>query len=573
MKRDRSAIQAIKAKLNLVDIARRHLELRRMGNRWFAPCPFHQESTPSFSINEEEGLFYCFGCQASGDIFDFYGRMHGLDFRETIEQLADEAGITLDQWKPDPQAEQKQSLRRQCLRMYEVATAHFKHNLSEQMALGSAECRDYIKRRGLSDAIVQDFELGWSLPEWHGLGDALRRASFSPQQGVQAGLLAPSDRGQPYDRFRGRLIFPIKNLAGHIIAFGGRIIGGEDQAKYINSTDTPLYKKGENLYGLFQARRSISQLKSAMLTEGYMDVLTLHQFGYTNAVGVLGTALTPDQVKRLGGFCSMIDLLFDGDNAGRKAALKSCEMMLARGMKCRVVLMPQGEDIDSLLRSAGKEAFEKLRENAPDGLAFCIQSIASQSPADMIAWTKEFLAQVESPELLSYFITRITAGLGLNEAQVRENVSSRSTQSSGAQAKTAVPQHRTSCDRELMTFTVRYPHCLPILRDARADLSLEADWARTLWAKIEHYGSEDVFEHLSEREKTFWVRCRTGEVPPLNNEQGELSAVLRMLDGLQMKSQSASCMAALRQTGGMSDPEADIELLRALQETLGRSNE
>lgn len=569
-RRDGGVVQAIKSRINLVDVARKYVELRRAGGRWMAPCPFHQETKPSFSINEEEGFFYCFGCQASGDLFDFYGRINGLDFRETLEQLAEEAGVPLDDWKPDPKADQEQSLRRQCLRMYDVARAHFRRNLEQEEG---AECREYMARRGIAAEIVETFELGWSQREWQSLADVLRRAGFAQGMAVKAGLLATSESGRAYDRFRGRLIFPIKSLAGQVIAFGGRIIGDEDQAKYINSSDSPIYKKGDHLYGLYQARRTISQHKVAMLTEGYMDVLTLHQYGYSNAVGVLGTALTPEQVKRLSGFCSTVELLFDGDNAGRKAALRSCEMLLVRGMRCKVVLLPQGEDIDSLLHGEGKSAFEAVRETAPDGLDFCMRSLASQAPRDMLDWTKGFLKQVEQPELLSYYITRLAGGLGLNEAELRESVAERASARAAAPAKKPVLRGPSTRDREIMTFAVRYPQCLVQLQEAGADLALGTEWARTLWAKIERYGADEVVQHLSEREKTFWIRCRTGEVPPLDNEEGELAAVRRMLADMHLKAQGASCMAALRQMGGVSDPAADMELLRALQETLGRSHE
>lgn len=451
-RRDGSVVQAIKSRLNLVDIARRYVELRRAGGRWMAPCPFHQETKPSFSINEEEGFFYCFGCQASGDLFDFYGRINGLDFRETLEQLAEEAGVALDDWKPDPRAQQEQSLRRQCLRMYDVARAHFVGNLAKREG---QECRDYMQRRAIAPEIIESFELGWSLREWQSLADTLRRAGFAQGLAVKAGLLATSDSGRAYDRFRGRLIFPIKSLAGQVIAFGGRIIAEDDQAKYINSSDSPIYKKGDHLYGLYQARRAISQHKVAMLTEGYMDVLTLHQFGYNNAVGVLGTALTPEQVKRLSGFCSTVELLFDGDNAGRKAALRSCEMLLVRGMRCKVVLLPQGEDIDSLLHGAGRDAFESIRNEAPDGLDFCMRSLAAQAPRDMLDWTKGFLAQVEQPELLSYYITRLAGGLGLNEAELRDSLAERVKAHAAAPAKKPVARGHASRDREIMTFAVK----------------------------------------------------------------------------------------------------------------------
>ena len=251
---------------------------------------------------------------------------------------------------------------------------------------------------------------------------ALRRAGFDMRMAAEAGLVGQASSGRPYDRFRGRLIFPIKSLSNQIIAFGGRIIADEEEAKYINSADTPLYKKGEHLYGLAQARRGIVTKGRAMLTEGYMDVLTLHQFGYDNAVGVLGTALTPEQIKRLSGFASQMTLLFDGDRAGRKAALRSCEMLLTRGLSCSVVIMPEGEDIDSLLRGAGPEAFEALQAQAPDGLRFCVDVLKALAPRETVEWARNFLRQLDIPELISPYISRLAAHLQLSEADLREGI-------------------------------------------------------------------------------------------------------------------------------------------------------
>lgn len=210
------------------------------------------------------------------------------------------------------------SKRRQLLKIHEIAAAHFTENLSGR---DGAECRDYMARRGISEEVAKLFGLGWSRRDWQSLAEVLRRAGFSESMGVEAALLGKSERGRAYDRFRGRLMFPIRSLSGNVIAFGGRIIANEDEAKYINSSDSQLYKKGEHLYGLQQARRAIATGKPAMLTEGYMDVVTLHQFGYSSAVGVLGTAFTPEQVKRISGFTSHVELLFDGD--GRAARPRS----------------------------------------------------------------------------------------------------------------------------------------------------------------------------------------------------------------------------------------------------------
>ena len=573
MGRNARAIQEIKARLNLVDIARRYVDLKRNGSRWVAPCPFHQETKPSFSINEEEGFFYCFGCQASGDLFDFYGQINGLDFRETLEQLAEEAGVTLDRG-PDTggkPAGHTMSKRRQLLKIHEIAAAHFEACLAGP---DGAECRAYMAKRGISDEISRTFGLGWSRRDWQSLAEALRRAGFTDAMGVEAALLGKSERGRAYDRFRGRLMFPIRSLSGNVIAFGGRIIADEDEAKYINSSDSLLYKKGEHLYGLQQARRAIATGRPAMLTEGYMDVVTLHQFGYTSAVGVLGTAFTPEQVKRISGFTSHVELLFDGDAPGRKAALRACEMLLTRGLTCRVVLFPEGEDIDSLLRKRGPELFENLRGSAPEGMAFCLRCLRDMAPREAVDWAREFLRQVEMPELVSRFASMLSTGLGLAENELRERIA----ESRGARAlpraggQEPPPVRTNPRDREIMTFAVRYPGALPKLREMGAQLALSAAWARELWQKLEHYSGDEIVQYLDPGEKRFWIRCRTGDVPPLNNEEGELGAIRAMLDSLHLTAQSASVSAALRHGAGAGSFETDLEYLRALQETLERTH-
>ena len=578
------AIQEIKARLSLVDIARRYVELRRNGPRWVAPCPFHQETKPSFSINEEEGFFYCFGCQASGDLFDFYGQINGLDFRETLEQLADEAGVSLERGPQGGYGGRKEpgqgmSRRRQLLKIHEIAAAHFMSNLTDDCG---NECRDYMARRGISEEVAKTFGLGWSRRDWQSLAEVLRRAGFSEAMGVEAALLGKSDRGRAYDRFRGRLMFPIRSLSGNVIAFGGRIIAEEDEAKYINSSDSLLYKKGDHLYGLQQARRAIATGSPAMLTEGYMDVVTLHQFGYGSAVGVLGTAFTAEQVKRISGFTSHVELLFDGDRAGRKAALRACEMLLTRGLSCKVILFPEGEDIDSLLRKSGIDVFENLRSNAPEGLAFCVRTLRDMAPREAVDWARDFLRQVEMPELVSRFASTLSTGLGLAESELRERVmESRAARnlapqsaagSAGETRRPQAPVRTNPRDREIMTFAVRYPAALSRLREVGAHFVLKAAWARNLWKKLEENPGDEVIQLLDPREKNFWIRCRTGDVPPLNNEEGEFAAIRTMLDSLHLTAQSASVSAALRQGAGSGNFEADLEYLRALQETLERTH-
>ena len=569
--RNTDVIQAIKSRISLADMARRYVELRSVGSRLVAPCPFHQETKPSFSINEEQGTFYCFGCQASGDLFDFYGRLNGLDFKETLQALAEEAGVQLQTYRPNPQARQERSQKRDMLKMHELAAGHFHANLKASHA---KVCRDYIEERGITPELQEKFGLGWSMDSWQDLGDSLRRAGFDLNAAVECGLQSKSGSGRTFDRFRNRLMFPIRNLSGQAVAFGGRIIpslAGEDDAKYINSSDSPIYKKGEHLFGLFQARPSIAVKKNIILTEGYMDVITLHQYGYTQAVGVLGTALTPEQIKRLSGFTSHLELMFDGDGAGRKAAFRSCEMLLTRGLSCKVVLFPDNNDIDSMLRSYGPEAVEELRAKAQDGLAFCISVLRGMAPRDAVDWARKFLSQVEMPELFQRFASELASGLGLSEADLRGGVLDR--RQSAAPARNAAPAmpKGISRDREIMTFAVRYPHCLPELQAAGADLYLAAPWAFKLWDKIAQTCSEEAFELLEPGERKFWIRCRGTDAPPLDNEEGELNAIRHMLEQLQKTAHMASVVEALRQ--GTADEETQREYMRALDEARGRHSD
>lgn len=574
----RDAIRVIKERLNIVDVVRRYVELKRNGPRWMAPCPFHQETKPSFSVNEERGSFYCFGCQASGDLFDFYGRINGLDFRDTLEQLAAELGIEIERGgRPSSGSEtrqrQRHSERQAMLRMHELAAVHFAAALR---APDGAECRAYIARRGLSDEIVDRFGLGWAGRQWRSLADTLRRAGFDAAQAAQAGLLGTSGTGKTYDRFRGRLIFPIRSLSNQIIAFGGRIIAGEDEAKYINSADTPIYKKGEHLYGLAQARRAIAASGEALLTEGYMDVLTLHQFGYVNAVGVLGTALTPDQTKRLSGFASRLLLLFDGDRAGRKAALRSCEMLLTRGLACRVVLMPDGEDIDSLLRGQGKAAFEDLQARAPDGLRFCVEALRALAPREGVEWARDFLGHVELPELVSPYASALAQHLRISEEELRRGVAVRLDAQRGGREAPARPtsQARQNMrDVQIMIYAVRYPERLSDLRDLGADLALRSPNARRFWDIIEEWGAEETPYHLDAQQKKFWFEQRGPDKPPLNTADWELECLRRHLDTYYETTKKSSISAALRENTGNSDFAADLEYLRALKETLENGHE
>lgn len=502
-------IQDIKSRLDPAAIVQRYVELQPAGDRLTGVCPFHQETKPSFSLNPVSGLYYCFGCQASGDIIDFYCRINGLDFPQGLAELAGEAGVELGT-QAGPDTAQIQN-RKACFQMHELAQSFFAQGLQ---AAHGAQARTYLARRNLSEKTTELFGLGWSPNDWHGLEHYLQKHGFKPPLGVQAGLLSENKQGRIYDRFRSRITFPIRDLSGRVIAFGGRIIG-EGEPKYLNSSDSPIFKKGDLLFGLYEARKTITQTKVAILTEGYADVLALFQHGFHNACGVLGTALTTQQTQRLSGLCREVQLIFDGDRAGLQASLRSTEMILGFGLKVRVVKLPEDEDVDSFLQTRGAQKLHDLIQNASEGLAFCLEMISNNySPKQTMDWAGGFLKNLRNATWRAYYIPRLASGLGINESELREALHS------------SRPQHRKPStsptfevknsgeiqrERELLRFAILCPAYKEALVQEGLDHVLKTERGRQLWSKLLQYGHETILPHLDKGEKQFFIQCQMQE--------------------------------------------------------------
>lgn len=497
---DSGLIARIKAALRIEDVVGRYVELRPAGSRLVAPCPFHQETKPSFSVNPDAGFYYCFGCQAAGDVIEFYRAINGLELGEAVEALAREAG--LETRRRTPRREEGGVSRTMCLEMHSLAAGFYRQTLN-----GSAgrAAREYIAGRGLSPETVEHFSLGWAPDGWNALRDYLRARGFGYEAAEKAGLLSRSAKGSHYDRFRERLIFPIMNLTGQTVAFGGRALVDGDGPKYLNSSETPIYTKGEHLYGLYQARRAISHLKSVLLTEGYVDVLSLHQFGFGNSCGVLGTALTPEQVHRLSGLTGRVDLVFDGDNAGRKAALRAAEMVLGQGLHCRVLCLPEGEDVDSILQQAGKERLESLMAGAVDGLDYCLEQVAALPPKEILNWARGFVSRLKQMDWQSYYLPRLAAGLGLSEAELRRELDVSAPVSGRSRLEACKP---VQVDRELLAFAVRFPEYREALAGQDLDALLFSGRSREFWKKLRTYDEASILQHLDAGERKFYVSCQ-----------------------------------------------------------------
>lgn len=502
-KYDQGLIAQIKKSLRIEDVVGRYVELRQSGPRLVAPCPFHQETKPSFSVNPEGGFYYCFGCQASGDIIEFYRAINGLEFGEAVEALAGEAGLEV---RKDRKGRRAEDLNRSmCLEMHSLASMFYRRHLDGAQG---GQAREYLQRRGLTSEIVDRFALGWAPAGWNGLRDHLRSRGFDHEAAEKAGLLSLSAKGSYYDRFRERLIFPIMNLSGQTVAFGGRALVDGDGPKYLNSSETPIYTKGEHLYGLLQARRAIAHHKSVLLTEGYVDVLSLHQFGFENSCGVLGTALTPEQVHRLSGLVGRVDLVFDGDNAGRKAALRSAEMILTQGLTCRVLCLPEGEDVDSVLQKFGASRLQALLDDAVDGLDYCMQRVReTMAPKEVLHWAGEFNRKLKTPDLQAYFRPKLPAGLGLSEAEWRKVLPEPALNSGLATAN----RHKISAsqdDKVFLAFAVRFPEYHETMHQLGIAEVLATPRGRSFWEKIYKADPNVILASLDQGEKHFYVECQ-----------------------------------------------------------------
>lgn len=564
------AVELIKQRISIVDLIGRYIPLRQMGNRFVAPCPFHQETKPSFNVTPD-GRFYCFGCQKSGDIFTFMMEYHGLSFRDALEQLSQEAGVDLAAFGPrrqHPGAARQKNRKKDLLLMYRLAQGHFVANLEGP---DGAACRKYMAERGISPELARRFGLGWAKDGWHDLASFLQAKGCDLNLAMEGGLLGKSSKtGKPYDPFRARLMFPIRNTGSETIAFGGRIIDkASDAAKYINSQDSPIYKKGEHLYGLDLAAKAIRVNKKVYLTEGYMDVLTLHQYGFENSVGGLGTALTDQQVQRILGYGPQVNLLYDGDNAGRKAAMAAATKFLSRGASVRVILQPEGEDIDTLLRGKGPDFFRELCDKAMPGLRFCVETLYGVAPRDALEWCRTFIRGMQIPELVSPTISYLSRWLNFDEQSLREGLvqdMSQAPRANQAQDK-AISATLPHIEREILRTAIRYPGHARDIRDMGADILLKSPMASALWNKILEQGENAGYE-LEGEARTLWDRHRGLEAPPCKNPEAELGALKKSLDKYLHSIQKSSFSALLRQSDAQGDYSAGMHVLDTLQEPL-----
>lgn len=414
MKFDDFFIEQVRNSISIVDLISGYVHLKKKGKDYGALCPFHQEKTPSFLVSESKRIFKCFGCGAGGDIFKFVMLIENLTFPESVQHLAERYGIPLP--RQSSHSEERNQSRQRLVKIMEFATEFFCRNLEgNQPALG------YLSDRGISEDMIKRFSLGYA-PPGQQLMDELKRQGFSIEDGLACGLLREGDDGRCFDKFRNRIVCPIRDLSGRTIAFGGRILG-EGGPKYLNSPDTVLYSKGNTLFPLDVTRDEIRRRDFAILVEGYFDCIVPFQFGILNVVASLGTGLTENQVKLLGRYTRNVIINFDPDSAGTAAALRSIDLFLEQGFRVNVLDLPAGEDPDTFVRAVGAAVYrEKLKASQPY-FDFALSRYMEEqrdpfSPKgkqEIVSNVLPYLAKIPNAIERAGYVSRISSRLKLDE--------------------------------------------------------------------------------------------------------------------------------------------------------------
>ncbi|MEP6937798.1 MAG: DNA primase [Chthoniobacterales bacterium] len=363
-------IEQIAAANDIVEVIGSYFPLKRAGSSFKALCPFHQEKTPSFQVSPQRQTFHCFGCGIGGTVFRFVMNYEHLDFPSAVRKLAARAGVpVIEERSSGGSHDRAQELRRMLLELHVEAAGWFQNNLLKKDF--AAPAREYLKRRGIDRRVAADWQIGYAPESWDTFLQWALERGYRRAQITQSGLVKPRDENRPdsevYDRFRGRIMFPICNDVGEVIAFSGRILKDEEgTAKYLNSPETPLFRKGDILFGLHKTKRALIEANSAIVCEGQLDLITLYEAGITNVVAPQGTAFTESQARILKRFVDEVVLCFDSDAAGRKATERSVETLLQHDLIVRVIEMPPGEDPDSIVREKGKDDFNARIAQARD---------------------------------------------------------------------------------------------------------------------------------------------------------------------------------------------------------------
>ncbi len=487
------AVEEIRDRIDIVDYISEHLELKKSGANYKALCPFHSEKTPSFVVSPAKQIFHCFGCGVGGDLISFVMKYEGVEFIDAVKMLADRAGIKVEQKSTSKWNTKRSSL----VQMHRIALEFFKEHLQKH-----APALEYLKKRGLQGDMVEIFQIGYAPRSKNGLLERLKKEGFKEEEIILSGLCKKSD-GEIIDTFRDRLIFPIINTRGEPIAFGGRIINEKSPApKYINSPQTALFNKSRELFGLYQARKHISQKGYVIITEGYLDVITTYQYGFRNVVAPLGTALTEGHLRKLSPLTKKILILFDADDAGIKASKRAFSLIYTNNMTAKVMLLPPGTDPDTFLREHGADSFRDEFKRVKDIVDFFLSLKGERT--DRIRELTAIIRGITDPIMKAELIRELSEKTGIPENYIHEEVKNPSR----AARDKGVPQRGVnglpSPETLLIALCISYPEYIDIVKESIKPEFIREPALRDVFVRIINSEDKNFHEILSEDELSYF---------------------------------------------------------------------
>src|SRR5436190_3218578 len=501
-------IEDLKRQADIVRVVQDYVPLKKAGTNWRAPCPFHKETKPSFNVNPAKEMFFCFGCHKGGTVFNFIMEMERVTFPEAIKIVAEKSGVPLPKLIDDDRFEARKRDSDQVIDLNQWALAWWQDQLQHKAA---TSVRHYLEERVITEETSETFLLGFAPDSWDALSTHLRQKGATQEQVEKSGLVVKKDEGGSYDRFRGRVIFPVFDVQGRPIAFGGRTLDPDGDPKYLNSPETPAYIKGRNLYGLHLTRDEIRRQEFAILVEGYLDLIVPYQHGVRNIVASLGTALTPEQVKLIGRFAHKVLVNYDGDRAGVAAAKRAIETILAEDIEVKVLVLPDNTDPDDFIRQNGVDQYNQRRTEARPHIQFVIdQAVRDRNlntPADKAAAVEETLPFIRAVrdriQKREYFDIAMD-GLRVQRDQRRElwqQVRGASTDSTAVQRVFVKTERPTVAEEKLLGLLVANNELRNIILPRLEPSDYEGLATATIFGALKELGTEDkeiTYESLSE---------------------------------------------------------------------------
>ncbi len=464
-------IEEIRSRADIVSLVSGYVTLKKAGRNFNGLCPFHKEKKPSFTVNPDKQIFYCFGCGEGGNVFTFLMKIDNMSFPEAVRYLAGKMGIVIESRHMSGAEKKEISIREELKRVNLLAAQYFSKNLFSE---AGRVIRGYLEKRGIKDPVVKEFNLGYSMDGWEYLKRFLKGENIPLGLVEKAGLIIPKSNGGFYDRFRGRLIFPIEDISGNVVAFGGRVIGN-GEPKYLNSPESPVYVKGKILYGLNRNKDDIRKKDYAILVEGYLDLLSLRSFGISNVVATLGTAVTKEHVALIRRYTKNLVVMFDPDEGGKNALERSLKLFLEGNLNTRIVVLPDGYDPDEYVRSFGIEALEKAVDHSQSMVDYYIEKIIGgretfEENLDSVMDAVLFISNIGDAIQRNLFIKRVSEKSGVDQELLKREISRKLGSQKVTAEKKSGKKKAMGIDMieiGLIHLALEYPYKIPEIIDGK----------------------------------------------------------------------------------------------------------